>query len=130
MLSSIYQFNNGEIIASFNKQVENEYKEAYMKAIEFANRYFNKGKSSKNKKLVQKILFLICNDNTIPDDQKLYIYSDGSTAAKSQLKKIDTIEFEAFLLGVWHYFIKSQRLQKEFSDGALTLGESYREIDP
>ncbi len=44
-----------------------------MKAIEFANRYFNKGKSSKNKKLVQKILFLICNDNTIPDDQKLYI---------------------------------------------------------
>lgn len=127
--SGIYQFNNGEIIASFDKQVENEYKEAYMKAIEFANRYFNKGKSSKNKKLVQKILFLICNDNTIPDDQKLYIYSDGSTAAKSQLKKIDTIEFEAFLLGVWHYFIKSQRLQKEFSDGALTLGESYREID-
>ena len=127
--SSIYQFNNGEIIASFDKQIENEYKKAYMKAIEFANRYFNKGKSSKNKKLVQKILFLICNDNTIPDDQKLYIYSDGSTAAKSQLKKIDTIEFEAFLLGVWHYFIKSQRLQKEFSDGALTLGESYREID-
>ena len=72
--SSIYQFNNGKIIASFDKQVENEYKKAYMKAIEFANRYFNKGKSSKNKKLVQKILFLICNDNTIPDDQNLYIY--------------------------------------------------------
>lgn len=99
-----------------------------MKAIEFANRYFNKGKSSKNKKLVQKILFLICNDNTIPDDQKLYILM-VPIAAKSELK-IDTIEFEAFLLGVWHYFIKSQRLQKEFSDGALTLGESYREIDP
>lgn len=50
--------------------------------------------------------------------------------SKIRTKKIDTIEFEAFLLGVWHYFIKSQRLQKEFSDGALTLGESYREIDP
>ena len=67
-----------------------------MKAIEFANRYFNKGKSSKNKKLVQKILFLICNDNTIPDDQKLYIYSDGSTAAKSQLKKLILLSLKLF----------------------------------
>ena len=48
---------------------------------------------------------------SISNSQEFYICSDGSTKTKADLGSIDTIEFEAFLLGVWHFLIASQRLQ-------------------
>jgi len=114
--SDLYRFNDTQIIIEFDQQVKSEYSKAFNKAIEFARRYFYNSESAQNIVLVQKVLFLILSDNSISDSQEFYICSDGSTKTKSDLRNISVIEFEAFLLGVWHYLIISQRLQANLKD--------------
>ena len=126
--SNIYCFNDIDIITSFDYQVKNEYSKALVKAIEFAKRYFDEDALLKNKILVQKVLYFILNDDSIRNDQKFYICSDGSTKTKSDLKKMIEFEFESFLLGVWHYLIVSQRLQKKIEkDKIIVDDEKFRQ---
>lgn len=126
--SNIYCFNDIDIITSFDYQVKNEYSKALVKAIEFSERYFDKDALLKNKILVQKVLYFILNDDSIRNDQKFYICSDGSTKTKSDLKKMIEFEFESFLLGVWHYLIVSQRLQKKIEkDKIIVDDEKFRQ---
>lgn len=114
--SDIYRFNNTQIQKEFDQQVKSEYSEVFKKAVEFAKRYFDDNESARNTALIQKVLFLLLNDNNISDSQEFYICSDGSTKTKAELRTIDTIEFEAFLLGVWHYLIITQKLQADLKE--------------
>ena len=112
--SDIYLLNDGKTTAKFDEQVRQSYSKALEKTIELANRYFTN--SNENTTLVQKILYLMLHDSSIEKSQKFYICSDGSAKTKTDLKNIAKIEFEPFLLGVWHYLIVSQRLQTELKD--------------
>lgn len=57
----------------------------------------------------------IRNDDSIDDNQKFIICSDGSALTKKQLYEAEEIEFEPFLLGIWHYVI-SHFNQKDSED--------------
>ncbi len=59
--SAIYLFNDAEIVAEFDSRVRNEYSKAFLKAVEFARRYFD-NKSPRNDILVKKVLYLILNE--------------------------------------------------------------------
>lgn len=127
--STIYLFNDAEIVAEFDGQVRNEYSKAFLKAVEFARRYFD-NKSPQNNLLVQKVLYLILNDNSICKSQEFYICSDGSTKTKSDLKNISEIKFESFLLGVWHYLISSQRLQEDLKGvEKIKVNSNYKQLN-
>lgn len=127
--SAIYLFNDAEIAAEFDDQIKTEYSKAFLKTVEFARRYFD-NKSPQNNILVQKVLYLILNDNSICKSQEFYICSDGSTKTKSNLKNISGIEFEAFLLGVWHYLISSQRLQEDLKGvEKIKVNSNYKQLN-
>ena len=128
--STIYLLNDAKIKCAFDYQVTNEYSAAFEKIVEFAQRYFDNKDSERNTVLIKKVLFLIFNDTSISESQEFYICSDGSTKTKSELRNIDNVEFEAFLLGVWHYLIVSQRLQvglQGIKDIIIDIG--YKEIE-
>ncbi len=127
--SAIYLFNDAEIVAEFDSQVRNEYSKVFLKAVEFAHRYFD-NKSPRNDILVKKVLYLILNDDSIDESQEFYICTDGSTKTKSDLKSINEIEFEAFLLGIWHYLIISQRLQADLKDvEKIKVDSNYKQLN-
>lgn len=109
--SQIYLFNNNKYVTEFDEQIKNNYSAAYTKAVEFSHKYFGNKESTINDTLVRKLLYLIINDIDIIDSQYFYICSDRSTKTKADLRNIETIEFEAFLLGVWHYLLVAQKLQ-------------------
>ncbi|MBR6622593.1 MAG: hypothetical protein IKK91_01645 [Ruminococcus sp.] len=125
----IYRFNNTQVKIKFDQQVKSEYSKAFKKAVEFARRYFDDSESARNDALVQKVLYLINSDDSISNTQPFYICSDGSTKTKDELRTIDTIEFEAFLLGVWHYLIVSQKLQSDLKGvNDISVDEKYIRI--
>lgn len=118
--SKICYFNNAEKITLFSQQIENEYQFALDKMTEFTYKYFGEQASNDNITLVKKIIYFIHKDQSISDDQIFYICSDGSTKTKTELIKLTDIEFEPFLLGVWHYLIYSQHLQAKINQSILT----------
>jgi len=124
--SIIYLFNDKDIVATFDAQIKHDYSKALKKAIEFARRYFDTVKSSQNNTLVQKTIYLILHDDSIAESQEFYICSDGSTKTKSDLRNTVEIEFEPFLLGIWHYLIASQRLQSELQE--ILVDISYTQL--
>ena len=127
--SNVYSFNNKKIIADFNFKVEHNYKEVLEKAVKFANIYFGTD-NSVNERLIKKILFLIINDIDINDSQVFYICSNGSTKTKDDLKNIEIIEFEAFLLGVWHYLLVAQKLQEDLKGvDDISIDSKYEQIN-
>ena len=127
--SDIYRFNNTQIKIEFDHQVKSEFSKTCEKAVEFARRYFDVSNSARNTALVQKVLFLIFSDASISESQEFYICSNGSTKTKADLRSIDTIEFEAFLLGVWHYLIISQKLQADLKGiTEISVNMDYKHI--
>lgn len=126
--SSIYNFNNRKIVDLFSEQVKNDYPKALAKATEFSHRYFGNKESSKNTDLIKTTISLILNDTNIKENQVFYICSDGSTKTKAELRKIDCIEFEPFILGVWHYLISSKCLQEPIGKNFIASGK-YCKID-
>lgn len=125
--SDIYKFNNNEIIRNFDFQIKNEYLPALAKAINLARRYFDYDNLSNNNAMIKAILFLILYDKSIDESQEFYICSDGSTKTKASLRNISEIEFEPFLLGVWHYLIVSRRLQKQLEKIDPIIVDTSRE---
>lgn len=118
--SQIYNFNKEEKVNLFSQQIENEYQFALNKMTEFTYKYFGEQASNDNITLVKKIIYFIHEDQSISDNQIFYICSDGSTKTKTELIKLSDIEFEPFLLGVWHYLIYSQHLQTKINQSVLT----------
>jgi len=110
-----FPFNSDGVIFAFDHQIKNDYSSVYPKAVQFARRYFDDSASSDNIVLVQKLMYYIINDESIDDSQEFYINSNGKAVPKSKLKSISEIEFEAFILGVWHYLIASQCLQGDIN---------------
>lgn len=126
--STIYNFNDSEVVSLFSEQVKNNYPEVLAKATEFSHRYFDSKESPKNKFLIQKTIYLILNDTDIKETQVFYICSNCSTKTKAELRNQNNIEFEPFILGVWHYLISSQCLQEPI-DKNFTVPNEYRKID-
>lgn len=116
-------FNSDGLVLCFNNQMKNNYQSVYHKAVQFARRYFDDNASPRNIVLIQKILYYILNDDSIGDDQEFYISSDGSPITKSKLKELSEIEFEAFILGIWHYLIISQRLKANINSVTTIVGK-------
>ncbi len=114
--SASYKLNNTNIVRQFDYQMKHSYSEMFKRMIVFSRTYFDCSLSASNTDLIQKVLFLILNDASISDSQEFYICSDGSTKTKADLGNMETIEFEAFLLGIWHFLIFSQRLQPDLED--------------
>lgn len=65
--------------------------------------------------LVVEIIEFIKNDSSIEDKQPFYVCSDGSCLTKEQMCDIEELEFEPFVLGIWHYII-SQLDSKDAAD--------------
>ncbi|MGN0606349.1 MAG: hypothetical protein ACI4JM_07490 [Oscillospiraceae bacterium] len=126
--SNICNFNDSEIVSLFSEQVKNNYPKVLDTATEFSHRYFDSKESSKNKILIQKTIYLILNDTDIKETQVFYICSDGSTKTKAELRNLNNIEFEPFILGVWHYLISSQRLQEPINKN-FTVSNECRKIN-
>ncbi len=114
--SSLFCINDVYSVKRFDNSINSDYTAVYTQAVALTRMYFGNAWSDKNDALIQKVLFLIRNDTSIKDDQAFFICSDGSTKTKADLVGIDAIEFEAFLLGIWHFLIVSQRLQCGLKD--------------
>ena len=131
--SGQYLLNHESIKSTFDHQVKCDHKQALKKTVEFARKYFGSAESSQKTALVQKALCLILNDKTIDEPDEFYVGSDGSSKTKSDLRTATKIEFEAFLLGVWHYLIVKRRIPpvtnfKFETDDTITFNPEYKQI--
>lgn len=128
--SSIFLLNDGDMVADFDTQVKTDYAAAYKKATEFARRYFDCAASARNDKLIREVLYLILHDNSISNAQSFYVCSDGSAKTKDDLGSMIDFEFEAFLLGVWHYLVTTQRLQADLKNvDKITVDSEYQQLN-
>lgn len=55
------------------------------------------------KPFAYRLLALLSLDDSIPQDELLYVQADGTTLKKSELLECDTIEFNSFVLAIWFF---------------------------
>lgn len=100
-------------IEMFSDLIQNNYEDVLYSMIKIREKFFHS--APKNEALVVELIEFIKNDNSIKDNQAFFVCSDGSTLTKKQLCEMEELEFEPFLLGIWHYVI-SQLAAKDSAD--------------
>ena len=76
---------------------------------QFINEFIEFGTTAKKDiRLVKALLELIDKDDSIAEDQPLYILENGASVSKEKTRALTDICLPAFLLGIW-YFILEER---------------------
>lgn len=128
--SSIYKFNDKEYVERFSSQIKNDYESSLLKMVEFSDEYFDTNlKAIRNITLIKRIIDLIASDDCIKNDDVFYCRSNGTTMTMQEIVNAEEIEFESFLLGVWHYLLEHQFLQTQIDKDFKFKYLEYEEFE-
>lgn len=103
-------FGNTPEIEEFDNRVQNNYGSALSAMAGFVERFLETGTAAKKEeRLVKALIDLICQDESIRDDEDFYILGNGQTIKKAALGGLVNVCLPAFLLGVWHYVVVNRK---------------------
>lgn len=102
-----FLLSNASAKKSFDTRIKNSYSDCLAAMMAFTNKYLDlRSSTRKDEYLVKALLELLDADRAIPADTEFYASSDGTAITKKELLSPDIkLNFEAFLLGLWHYCI-------------------------
>ena len=98
-------FDDTEFVAMFEQRVQVHYTSTLSDMILLTNKFINSNR--KAAWLVAALLELIINDISINDNDIFYL-GDGHTLKKVELKMLNEINLQPFLLSIWHYIIMNR----------------------
>lgn len=119
------QLESQSLIDNFDEKVRSNYPLALAAMNTFVEDFIDEGELGK--KLIRALLEVIHLDDTILPNAEFFCLYDGSTQTKAQLEKIDKIDIQPFLLGIWHYII-TNRVKN--TDGAKTVASWLKHDAP
>lgn len=99
-------FNEPAFTTAFRSDIRNDYAKLLKRITDFCSRCLNPLEITKHETFVKQVLRLIEMDETISDNHLLYISVDGSTTKKDDALKLESFNFDAFLLGVFYLIIE------------------------
>lgn len=99
-----------EDTAAFDSRVKNRYASPLRGMCDFVDKFIDVGTSAeKDMRLVRALLELIEADQSIDNEQMLYVRKNGSAMIKASLCDEVSICLPAFLLGVWHFVLVNRK---------------------
>ena len=102
---SSFNFNNQELINSFDYEIKNNYSSKLNQMNELLKHFFDIKNEPVLNKLVRSILELIEKDDSIDKSTKLYVLPNGKPMTKLNMLLSDTFNLASFILGIFHYII-------------------------
>jgi hypothetical protein len=98
-------FNDRTFISAFDTQVKTSYETALCHMAEFIDSFLDIENTNKNEWLIKALLELIDADKSIDALDLFYINTTGQPVNKTEVYTLSSIQFQPFLLGVWHYIV-------------------------
>ena len=98
-------FTDEAFRVTFNQKMFSDYKNILNNMTRFTSLCLNPLEGAKHEFLIKQFLRLIELDNTIADHEYFYVCEDGSRLSKKDLLVKTDFNFQAFLLGVFHYIV-------------------------
>ena len=103
-------FGNTPEIEEFDHRVQNNYGSALSAMSGFVEQFLETGTAAKKEeRLVKALIDLICQDESIRDDEDFYILENGQKIKKAAFGDLVDVCLPAFLLGVWHYVVVNRK---------------------
>lgn len=114
-------FEDASKLMKITEDIHKEYNGFLNRTANFIKKYVDTDSDTrKDEFLVKAILEVIEQDESIPDNQELYILPNDKSVTKKQLGSIETVYLPSFILGVLYYVMMNIKDNKE---GAETYDE-------
>lgn len=114
-------FEESSMQMKLTEDMHYRYHELLERTTKFIKNYIDTDSEMyKDALLIKALLEVIEQDNSIPDEQELYILPDGKTVKKRKLSTMTKFYLPSFLLGILYYVIMNIKDNKE---GAKTYDE-------
>ena len=114
-------FNEQPSIVGYTSRVEHQYRKALEDMRDFVDEFITEGKMLW---LVKAALDILSKDKTIDDDTKFFVLPCGRLLAKKDILKMEEIQIEPFLIGMWYFILKERHGQN--TKGKWTLEKIYK----
>jgi hypothetical protein len=99
-------FNDTVTMRSFDRRILSDYSSALLDMAHFVDTFLDVGTSAKKDEwLVKALLELLSKDDSIDGEQSIYAREDGTAMSKSDILSANSICFQSFLLGIWHFVL-------------------------
>lgn len=105
-------FNDRIFISAFDTQVKSSYETALCHMAKFIDSFLDIENTNKNEWLIKALLELIAADKSIDALDLFYISTTGQPVSKTELYNLSSVQFQPFLLGVWHYIVVNRNDNK------------------
>lgn len=97
-------FGETQEVRAFDRRVKDNYSESLRSMVAFVDQFIDTGKAvRKDAALVRALIDLICQDQSIDNNEEFFICEDGKTIKKAAFSSLQSVCLPAFLLGAWHY---------------------------
>ena len=104
--NSYFQFDDKSVQKSFDERIKNHYNESLSAMIDFTEKFLDvKSKTKKDEYLIKALVEVLAKDDSVNDSQEFFVCANGKTMTKSEICSAHEIDFQSFLLGIWHYVI-------------------------
>ena len=101
----LFPFSDATALTSFDRRVKEQYSSALHEMCVVTELLIDTGSAERDKMLVEELLTLIEIDDSIDVAQPFYVLKHGGSVTKSELRGLNDICLQSFLLGVWHYAV-------------------------
>lgn len=99
-------FGDTATIRAFDTRVREDYAATRDAMLGFVERFIDTTPSvAKDELLARALIDLIDQDQSIDDNEELYIQEGGQKVKKAAIRSLKKVYLPAFLLGVWHYAV-------------------------
>ena len=99
-------FGDTAEVRSFDACIRTDYKEALSRMFSFTDVFLDVETSAKKDEyLVEALIELISEDDTIGSDAVFYALEDGTPITKTQLISLMEVCLQSFLIGIWHFVL-------------------------
>lgn len=88
---------------AFEDRFKTDYEGLLKETEKLCNDYLTKGRFSKSEIFIKDVLALIYQDDSIQENEKLYIEFGGSAIEKKDLMQVENLYFPSVVIGLWHY---------------------------
>ena len=101
-----FQLGNKSVQKTFDERIKNHYNESLSAMIDFTKKFlYIKSSTKKDEYLIKALVEVLNEDDSIDDSQEFFVCANGKTMTKSEICSAHEIDFQSFLLGIWHYVI-------------------------